>query len=134
MPFSNELLPNAPILIHRLEPGPDAVSEIPIAMQATFQVINDLPQPVYLVLNLTGLTMGLDDMMQNSSRATRGPDALLHHPNIIETLFVVSDNFIKMGVMGMTSDVFGNARIRTFDTVDHALEYCYERIAETADK
>ena len=56
----------------------------------------------------------------------------MHHPNIVETLFVMSDNFMRMGVMGMTNPVYGEVQLRVFDTVEAALSYCRERIAEQA--
>lgn len=132
MPYSTDVLPGAPIVLHRLEPGPNMVAEMPAAMQEVTGVINDQPHPVYLILDLRALSMGVEDMMKASSDAARGPGALMHHPNIIETLFVMGSSFMKLGVMGMKSDIFGNVKLRTFDTVDQALEYCHQRIAEEA--
>ena len=82
-------------------------------MMQGVEVLDTCEQPVYLVVNLEGMTLGLDDIVQAASKATRGTDAVLHHPNIIETLFVVTHPLLKMGLMGMTSEVFGKARIRT---------------------
>ena len=76
MPFKTEVIPDAPIIVHTLEPGPGVVAEIPQAMQEVAETVGAQPRPVYLVLDLRGLKMGLDDMMVTSDKAGRGPDAL----------------------------------------------------------
>ena len=132
MPFRTEILSDAPIIVHTLEPGPGMVHQMPAAMQEVGAALDAQPRPVYLVLDLRGLKMGLEDMMVASDKAARGPDALMHHPNLIETLFVLSDSYVRLGVMGMRSEVYGQAKLRTFDSLDAALEYCHTRLAEQA--
>lgn len=132
MPFKIDVLPDSPIVIHTHEPSPDMVTEIPEAMRTLAELLSAQPRPVYLVLDLTGVTMTLDDLMKTSSDATRGPGALLHHPNVAETLFVLTNSFMKLGTMGLTSEAFGHAKVRVFDTLEQALAYAQERIAQEA--
>ena len=122
MPFSTIILQDSPIIVQRLEPGPHAAAEIPAAIQQAIELLEICNQSVYLIVNLEDVSMGLDDIVQAASKSTRGSGAILHHPKIIESLFVVTNGLLKMGLMGLSSEVFGKARVRTFDTLDHALE------------
>jgi hypothetical protein len=134
MSFTTESLTDAPIIVQTHEPGPDVAEEMPMALQQLGELLNIQPDPVYLVINLDGVMLNLDGLLTTSSQAARGPDAVLHHPKVIETLFVVSNNMLKLGVVGLASEAFGSAKVRTFDAYDQALAYCYERIAESAQK
>lgn len=134
MSFKTEVLPDAPIIIHTHDAGTLTSEGVPEAMQELARLVGQQPQRIYLILDRSGVQMSMDDLIRIANSATRGPGAILHHPNVIESLIVVSNNFLKLGAMGMTSEAFGSARVRTFDHLDQALAYCHERIAETAQK
>lgn len=131
MPSRIEIVPDAPIIIETIEPG-EALGNVSGGMRSMSELLDAQPAPVYLVLNLMGLKITLDDLIKTSSQSARGEGALLHHPKIIETLVVISgDTMMMLSAEGLrSSETFGHARIRTFDTVDQALEYCYQKIAE----
>lgn len=131
MSFISEILPDAPIIIHSREPGPEMAGEIPESMKNLAELLSSRPQPVYLVMNLRGIRTGLDDLMKTSGDAARGPGAVLYHPNVIEALFVLSKPFVAVGAAGPTNEAHGGAKVRMFDTLDQALAYCHVRMAET---
>jgi len=116
------------------QPDSEIGEEFPQAMQQLAELLNIQPDPVYLVLNLSGINMSMDDLLKTSSSAARGPDAVLHHPQVIETYYVVTNAMLKLGVTGLTSETFGSAKVRAFDTYEEALAYCHERIAESASQ
>ena len=134
MPFTLEALSDAPIVVLTQQPGSEIGEEFPQAMQQLTELLNIQPDPVYLVLNLSGINMSMDDLLKTSSSAARGPDAVLHHPQVIETFYVVTNSMLKLGVTGLTSEAFGSAKVQAFDTYEEALAYCHERIAESAQK
>ncbi len=129
-----EIVPDAPIIIETRVPSSD-LSDAEEGIQQMAKLLDEQPAPVYLIIDVKGLRITMDDLLTTASQVSRGPGAFLHHPKIIEVLVIVSgDNFLKYGAVGMRSDTFGNVRIRTFDTVDQALEYCHQQIAESAKK
>ena len=132
MAYRTQKIDQAPIVVHTHEPGPDMPAEIPAAMRNALEVIGEQPEPVYFILDLTGVRLSMDDLIKASNDATRGPGALLHHPNVIETVFVVTDEMMRLSIQGLRHEAFGSARVNTSDTIEHALDYCYQRIAEQA--
>lgn len=132
MPFRSEFVPGAPIVINSNDPGTQTSEGVPEAMQQLAALIEAQPGRVYLILDRTGVSMSVEDLTRVASSAARGPGAILHHPQVIETLFVLSNSLMKLGAMGLSSEAFGGARVRIFDTRDQALEYCYQKIAEEA--
>jgi hypothetical protein len=138
MPTHIEIVPNAPIIIETRQPGEELsedLSDVSEGIQRMNALLDAQPAPVYLILDLQGLKIPLDVLLKTSSQAARGPDAMLHHPKLIETVMVIGgDVFQKMSTAGLRSDAFGNTRINAFDTVAQALEYCHKQIAETAKK
>ena len=134
MPYYVQKLDNDPIIIFRHEPGSNMVAEIPASMRAAAEALSAQPEPIYLILDLTGVVLRLDDMIKTSNDATRGPGALLHHPNVIQTLFVVTDEMMRLSIHGLRNEVFGSARVAAFGSLNQALDFCYERIAEQAGR
>lgn len=131
MPFTIEKVPDAPILI-LVHESSQLMAEIQDAMEALKTALDAQPEPVFLVLDIRGLAIGLDDLPSAASTAARGPGALLHHPNVRENLLVSSAGLIKLGAQGLRTATFGNVKIRVFNTQEQAIEYCHARIAEAA--
>lgn len=127
MPFSIDKVPDAPIVILVHESN-HAMSEMGDVIDALAAALDAQPVPIFLVIDIRGLTMGLDDMTSAATTATRGPGALLHHPNVRENLLISKAGLIKLGAQGLRSATFGQVNVRVFDTTEQALEYCYERI------
>jgi hypothetical protein len=95
-------------------------------------VLDSQPEPVFLVLDIRGLALSLDDATIAATAAARRQGALMHHPNVRESLIISRDGFVKLGASGLRTATFGNVKVRVFDTQEQAIEYCRERIAETA--
>ncbi len=130
MSHTLEVLADAPIILFTFQPGPDTAGELLAALPEMAALLDVQPRPVYVVLDLRGLKVSLEDVMTMASRSARGPGAVIHHPNAIENLFVLSSLFLKLSVAGLASEVYGKARVRIFDTVDAAIAYCAEKVGQ----
>jgi hypothetical protein len=61
--------------------------------------------------------------------ATRGSRPAFHHPNVIETVVVTRDAALRMAALGLTTPMFGSARVKVFDSVEAAMTYCNQQMA-----
>ena len=131
MTYTIEKVPDAPIVImvHDSRQSPEELQEVIAAVSAT---VDAQPEPVFMVLDIHKLDLGVDDLISAASTGARGPGAVLHHPKIRENLVVSSKSVVKMAMKGLTTATFGNVKVRVFKTQEEALGYCREKIAETA--
>jgi hypothetical protein len=131
MSFSIEKVPGEPIVIltvvtkHVMTEMEDFDDDVTALLDAQ-------TEPVFMVLDVTGMAISLDDLTVGASTVSRRPGERLHHPNVRENLVVTHDGMMKLAVMGFRTATFGNAKIRSFDTPEQALDYCREQIATQA--
>lgn len=133
MPFTIEQVPDAPIvtMVYEGRQSPEELQEVIAAVEAALDV---QPEPVFLVMDIRGLGLGLDDLTSAANISARGSGAVLHHPNIRENLVVSDKAFFKLAAQGLRTATFGNVKLRVFETQEQALDYCRETIAETTNR
>jgi hypothetical protein len=123
--------PDAPAVILTVE-----TRHILEDMRGFDQPLTDLldaqAERVFLIADLTGLAISLEDLTVGATVIGRSPAARLHHPNVRENLLVTHDGLIKLAAAGLRSATFGSARVRVFETVEQALDYCREQAAVEA--
>lgn len=131
MLYTIEKLPEEPIiiLVHEGQQDPQEIDE---AADEIVPLLDAQPEPVFLVLDIRGLAIRLEDMPAAAAKATRGSGAPLHHPNIRENLIVSSSGLVRLGAQGLRSATFGNVNVRVFETPEQAIDYCREKIAAEA--
>jgi hypothetical protein len=131
MPYSIEKVPDAPIVI-LVHESKQLLAEMGQLMDDVKPVLDAQPEPVFLVMDVRGLGISVEDLAAAASAAARGPGALLHHPNVRENLIVSTAGLVKLGAQGLRTATFGNTRVRVFDTTEQALDYCSQQIAQAA--
>lgn len=132
MSFTVEKMPGAPIILY-VQHTSDIMPELEEALASMIAALDEQPEPAFMIFDVRGISMGLDDLTKSATMVSRGAGALLHHANLREGLMVSTDGMIKLAAKGLKSAAFGGVNLPVFDTPEHALEYCWQRIAETAD-
>jgi len=127
MPYSIDKLPDEPILLV-IHEGRQSLQEIDQVQSDLAAVLDAQTEPVFLVLDIRELSIGLDDMPGAAAMATQGPGGLLHHANVRESLLVSSSALVKLGAQGMRTATFGNVNVRVFETTEQAIDYCRKQI------
>ncbi len=133
-----DLLPDEPIILSGLYKEFSVVADQPRSDAETRQTLDQVSEPVYLIIDLTEISFSLDELVVGSNFAargqhitdTRGQSPLWKHPNIKELIFVTDKRLIKLAVMGLDSLAFGNIQAKAFETQEEALAYARARIAE----
>ena len=128
MPVRIDKLPDAPILVVHSIQGDDPVKELTDSVAEISRMLDALPEPVFLINDVTNISMDLNDIIQAASATARGADAILHHRNVRENLFVLTDKFIIMAIQGLNSATFGQIKAHVFPTVEEAVAYCRGRL------
>ena len=129
MSFTIEKLPDAPILVMVHKDG-TFMAEFAEGVSALLEALDAQPEPVFLVFDVHAVSISLDELTMGASVLARNPGALMHHPMVQENLVVSRDGLFKLGAVGLRTATFGGVKIRTFDTLDQAIAYCHENIAE----
>ena len=128
MSYTIEKLPGEPIILST--GGADFTgAEGPQLVEDMYQAVEHHPERIYLISDMSAITMTMDDVLQGSSLMTRGQKAAYSHPNVIENVFVTRSNFIKMAAKGLSAPIFGGLQVRVVETLDEALSYCRSRAA-----
>lgn len=130
MSYTVEKLPDAPIVIF-VHTG-QAAADMDEAISAVVDMLDAQIQPVFLISDLRGLAVRVDDLTKGANMATRGPGSMMNHRNVRETLLVTDQNFMRLASQGLRTDTFGNIKVRAFETPEQAVAYCRERIAVEA--
>jgi hypothetical protein len=91
-------------------------------------ILEAVDEPVYWVVDVTQISISLDDIIASSNRGARGEEPLWHHPMIKEFIFVSPNMLVKLAAKGLNSEIFGNLNITVCDTLEQAIEECREKI------
>lgn len=130
MPVSIHKLEDAPIVVsHAIQDDTDVIEHTIAVNAAIAAVLDQQTEKVFLIMDLRDISLEFGDLIQVATLSARGPDNLLHHPNIRENLFVLRDGLLRMAVKGLDNVMFGLLQTRTFDTVEEAVSYCREKLA-----
>jgi hypothetical protein len=116
-------LPDEPILILTLSGSSTDLSDPEQSHNQLHSFLDSISEPVFLILDMSNAQLGLDDLMRGASDAFRGDNPTFKHPNIREVLQVSDDPTLELAAEGMNSAVFGNIKIRLFETLEDALAY-----------
>jgi hypothetical protein len=128
MPYTIEKIPDAPIVIMVREQA-KGVDELPEVIEAVTAVLDAQAEPVYLILDIHAMELGIDELTSAATRGARGPSAVMHHPKIRENLVVSGKTLVKLAMQGLRTATFGNVKVRVFDSQENALAFCREQIA-----
>lgn len=120
--YSIEKLQDEPIVIFKVFEAGQLQRSMPTTVTEATTLLDELSEPVFLVLDLSGIKVSLDTIISGANREVR-VDRFITHPNVREVLDVATNPMMKMAATGLRSNVFGNIKIQVFDTVEEALEY-----------
>jgi hypothetical protein len=119
-----EMLPTEPILLVTYHKEFSFKTEARPALANISATLDSVAAPVYYIVDMTDEpSIDFQDFLTFTSELTRSQNALLHHRNIKENIVVTNSKFFKAAAKGVSADVFGGVKIRTFDTLDEALAY-----------
>jgi hypothetical protein len=122
MPYSIEELPNESVILLTFQPGFSAEELADSAAELT-KMLDAQSEPVYFILDMTSISLSLDDVIAGANMATRGSKPPFHHPNVRGVVFVSGNNLIKLAAQGLKTATFGNTAVQVFETLDKALAY-----------
>ena len=127
MSYSIEKIADAPIVIF-VHAG-QAAADMDEAINAVVATLDAQTAPVFLISDLRGLAVGVDDLTKGANMATRGAGSMMHHRNVRETLLVSDQNLMRLAAQGLSNAAFGNVKVRVFETTEQAVTYCREQVA-----
>lgn len=122
MSYTIDKLPDRPVVLQTFQSGLSP-EELVASVAELTTILDAQSEPVYCILDMTQVSLGLDDVIAGANMAARGSKPPFRHPNVREVVFVSSSGLVKLGARGLTSATFGNIAVRVFDTVHEALAY-----------
>jgi len=131
MPFSVDKFPSLPAIIF-VQSGSQVASEAQSALGQLIPLIDEQTEPVFLIMDVRQLSIGLEELPATAALAALRPDALLHHPKLRETLIVSKEGLVRLAAQGLKSAIFGSVKVKVFETTEGAVDYCREVLAGAA--
>jgi hypothetical protein len=122
MSYTIEKLPNEPIIVQVLNEDYTFGNEAAPSMAELTKLLDAQPEPVWLIMDMSAISLSLDDAIQAASMSTQ-QFKLLKHRNAQESILVSDSRLIKLMAQGMNAPIFGNITLKTFETRGAALAY-----------
>lgn len=132
MSYTIEKLPGEAIIVYTQGAATPEEQGIVETLEDIARCLDQQTERVFLVWNVGGMSIELDDLVQSASKAGRGSNAVLHHPKVRENVYVVSNRMVRLAIKGLESATFGRAKVVLFDTLDEALSYCRDQLKNQA--
>lgn len=123
MNYKIEIIQDEPIVIVTLYKHFSFAVDDSVATGEVWEILDQNNQPMFMIMDVTALSLSLDDLVKSANNDTHGERAIYHHPNLLELLVVTRSAMVKLAVKGITTVTFGNVNARAFETVDEALAY-----------
>lgn len=128
MAYSVTKLLDAPVVVFKRDPGDNPMPDMLEVITAITQLLDQQLSPVFLIFDIRGMLLDLDDMLGAARISARGRSSCLHHHNIRENVYVTEQPLMKMGIKALASATYGCVRLSCFDTLEEAQAYCNQKL------
>lgn len=128
MTYRHEIMPDEPILVAYIDSDYSVARDMAESDQKGWELLDTFDEPAFFIVDLTQLTLNVNDVIQGANQGSRGERPLWHHPNIREIIMISQSKLIRLAAPGMNTLAFGFVGIKVFDHLDEALAYCREKI------
>ncbi len=124
-----EKLPNEPIALQTFSPDYHLVEELPKNVPGLLKFLDQLTEPVFWVVDISAVHgVSIEDLLTGTELVAKGKNALYHHRNVREVLYVSTSKMISMAAAGLANEKFGNLKVRVFETREAALQYARQQL------
>jgi hypothetical protein len=130
MSYTVEKLPGEPILISVMGEAYDIGRDVSASAQQLLDLLETMDVPVFLVADMREIRANFGDVVAGLGAATRGEAAVFRHPNIREVVVVTTSDLLGMGAKALGQLQYGGLRASVFESLDEALAYVRDRVAE----
>jgi hypothetical protein len=130
MSYTVKKLPGEPILISVMGEAYDIGRDASASAQQLLDLLETLDVPVFLVADMREIRANFGDVVAGLGAATRGEAAVFRHPNIREVVVVTTSDLLGMAAKALGQLQYGGLRASVFETLDEALAYVRDRVAE----
>ena len=103
--------------------------ELPAVFDEVAAMLDETDEPLILITSAQSINLSLEDVIATANLAAKGGNALLHHPNLREFVFVTGIKMLQMAASGLDSAVFGHVPVEIYETEEEALSYAREKIS-----
>lgn len=124
MAYTLEKVPGLPVILYIQGAEPDSQQSIGGTLESIARLLDEQTEKTFVVWSIQGVKINVDELVEAASKGGRGSDAVLHHPNLRENIYVVSGSLLRMAVKGLESATFGHVQLKVVDSVEEALSYC----------
>jgi hypothetical protein len=123
MSFSIQRYPDQPVLMVKLFREYNLSTDFAKSYPMVLEHLEKENTPIFYVMDLSDASFDFETLIVGASKTSRGAQGTFHHPKVKEVLIVSPNDIIHAAAEGLTSDVYGNAHVKAFMSVDDALAY-----------
>jgi hypothetical protein len=122
--YTIERHPTLPVVILSSFESWNMSRDLPPAIDGVRQILDAANTPLFFVIDsLRQPAVNLPDVIMATNYTARLETPIFRHPNMRELLMVSQLKIVELAMKGLQSDVFGNIKVKTFQTLDEALVY-----------
>jgi hypothetical protein len=127
-PFHIEKVPDLPVLRITLNSTYKARAHQRASTVAVNEYMDQMSEKVFLLYDMGNVKVDWGEMIMGLADA-RDAYKEGEHRNYRETVIVVRNMLLKMGLRALGQQQYGNMRVTIFETVDEALDYVKSRLS-----
>ncbi|MCA9915146.1 MAG: hypothetical protein KC496_17445 [Anaerolineae bacterium] len=94
-----------------------------------WRTLDSLEEPLYQIIDIRGVELSFDDVMEFLRVAVRGEHPLPSHPMNRGNLVVTDSRLYQLVIKGLRTASFGNISIHAYESLDAALHWVYRQAA-----
>ncbi|MBN1429029.1 MAG: hypothetical protein JXB07_11635 [Anaerolineae bacterium] len=123
MNYKIEVVPGEQIVQATLFKHYSFAVDDPVANNEVKVILDASDTPMFMIIDVTQLSLSLDDVVKSANSDTRGEQAIYRHPKLRGVLVVTQSHMVRLAVKGLTSVTFGNVNAKAFGSVEEAIDY-----------
>ena len=116
-------IPEHNVCIFTFREGWDTPEGVEARANDVQRILQEAEEPVFLIMDLSGVSMSLEGVIRSSNRLARGPGAPFHHPMCKGIALVTTEAIARLVARGLQTETFGNLRVCVYSTVEEAMQY-----------
>ena len=121
-----------PVIVITMESGSNVLQDISFNLSEVTRLVASQPERVFLIIETQRISIRVDEISAAASLVGGHRDALLHHPNIRETLVVSTSIVMKMSMGILNGPLFGGMKMSLYSSLEEALAYCQMSLERTS--
>lgn len=116
------VMEDLPVLLGTNLPGYSIAKDWGPGEEEMRRILGAQEEPLFFVSDIRQMKISLDDVIAAANMGSRGEKPIWQHPKMRGVYFISDLKIVELAAKGLNTPIFGNTRMKVFNTVEKALE------------